>query len=72
MKASSGDPDQTPHYVALDLGLHCLLLSQKKDARLIWNKGTALYQPNFSLIFCVSLASSVCAVAIIAISLIPT
>ena len=22
--ASSGDPDQTPHFVAFDLGLHCL------------------------------------------------
>ena len=22
--ANSGDPDQTPHYAASDLGLHCL------------------------------------------------
>ena len=36
--ANSGEPDQTPHYVASDLVLHCLLMSHKKDARLIWVK----------------------------------
>ena len=30
------DPDQTMHAVAADLGLHCLLMSHKKDVRLIW------------------------------------
>ena len=30
--------NQTPHFVASDLGLHCLPMSQKKDARLIWVK----------------------------------
>ena len=30
--ANSEDPDQA----ASDLGLHCLLMSQKWDARLIW------------------------------------
>ena len=29
-------PDQTPHSVASDLGLHYLPMSHKKDARLIW------------------------------------
>ena len=24
--ANSGDPDQTPHFAASDLGLHCLLV----------------------------------------------
>ena len=24
--ANSGDPDQTPHHAASDLGLHCLLM----------------------------------------------
>ena len=38
LKANSGDPDQTPHYVVSDLGLHCLPMSHKKDARLIWIK----------------------------------
>ena len=33
---SSGDPDQMPQPVASDLGLHCLHMSHKKDARLIW------------------------------------
>ena len=33
MQANSGDPDQTPHSVAFDLGLHCLPISNKKDAR---------------------------------------
>ena len=30
------DPDQTPRSAASDLGLHCLPVSQKWDARLIW------------------------------------
>ena len=34
--ANSGDPDQTSLYVASDLGLYCLPMSHKKDARLIW------------------------------------
>ena len=38
MQANSGDPDQTPHSVASDLGLHCLSMSHKKDARHIWVK----------------------------------
>ena len=38
MQANSGDPDQTPHSVASDLGLHCLSMSYKKDARHIWAK----------------------------------
>ena len=38
MKASSGDPDQTPHSVASDLGLHYLPMSHKKDTRHIWVK----------------------------------
>ena len=33
---NSGDPDQMPHFAAFDLGLHCLPMSHKKDARLIW------------------------------------
>ena len=36
MKANSEDPDQTPGSAASDLGLHCLPMSHKKDARLIW------------------------------------
>ena len=31
-----GEPDQMPHFAASDLVLHCLLMSHKKDARLIW------------------------------------
>ena len=38
MLANSGDPDQTPHSVASDLGLHYLPMSHKKDARHIWVK----------------------------------
>ena len=38
MQANSGDPDQTPHSVASDLGLHCLPMPHKKDARHIWVK----------------------------------
>ena len=36
MQANSGNPDQTPHSVASDLGLHCLPMSHKKDARHTW------------------------------------
>ena len=36
MQANSGDPDETPHSVASDLGLHCLPISNKKEARLKW------------------------------------
>ena len=32
--ANSEDPDQTPHYAASDLSLHCLPMSHKRDARL--------------------------------------
>ena len=38
MQANSGDPDQMLHYLASDLGLHCLPLSHKKYARHIWVK----------------------------------
>ena len=38
MQPNSGDPDQTPNSVASDLGLHCLPMSHKKDARHIWVK----------------------------------
>ena len=33
MQANSGDPDQTPHSVASDLGLRYLPMSHIKDAR---------------------------------------
>ena len=36
MFANSGEPDQTPHFVASDLVLHCLPMSHEKDdSRLI-------------------------------------
>ena len=38
MQANSGDPDQTPHSLASDLGLHYLPMSHKKDTRHIWVK----------------------------------
>ena len=36
--ANSEDPDQTPRSAASDLGLHCLPMSQKWNAGLIWVK----------------------------------
>ena len=36
MQANSGEPDQTPHCVVSDLGLHYLPMSHKKDAKHIW------------------------------------
>ena len=41
--ANSVEPDQTPCFAASDLVLHCLPLSHKKDARLIWVNATSLY-----------------------------
>ena len=38
MQANSRDPDQTPHSVASDLGLHYLHMSHRKDPRHIWVK----------------------------------
>ena len=32
----SGDPDQTPRYLASDLCLRCLSMPHKEDTRLIW------------------------------------
>ena len=34
----TGEADQTSHSAVSDLGLHCLPMSQKKDARLMWVK----------------------------------
>ena len=42
MQANSGDPDQTPHSVASDLGLHYLPMSHQKDARHIWVKNAII------------------------------
>ena len=36
--SKSGEPDQTLRFAASDLVLHCLPMSHKKDARLIWVK----------------------------------
>ena len=36
-------PDQTPHSGASDLDLHCLPMSHKRDARLIWFIKLVLY-----------------------------
>ena len=38
LQTSSGEPDQAPHFAASDMVLHCLPVSSKKDARLIWVK----------------------------------
>ena len=37
------DPDQMPLYGVSDLGLHCLPMYHKKDARLIWVNRTKFY-----------------------------
>ena len=42
MQENSGDPDQTPHSVASDLGLHHLPMSHEKDARHIWVKNAII------------------------------
>ena len=40
MYTNSGDTDQTLCSAASDLGLHCLSMSHKMGARLIWFKDT--------------------------------
>ena len=40
------DPDQAPQNA--DLGLHCLPVSQKWDARLIWVKDRSMQKSNFT------------------------
>ena len=42
MQANSGDPDQTLHSVASDLGQHYLSMSHKKDASHIWVKNAII------------------------------
>ena len=42
MQANNGDPDQTPHSVASDLGLRYLPMSHIKDARHIWVKNAII------------------------------
>ena len=36
--ANSGEPDQTLHFAASDVVLHCLRMSHKKSAWFIWVK----------------------------------
>ena len=38
MYANSEDPDQMQRSAVSNLGLHCLPMSHKNDARLIWVK----------------------------------
>ena len=45
--ANSGDPDQTPHFVASELGLHCLPITLVQISPLQWVKGKNLL-PLFS------------------------
>ena len=40
--ANSGEPDQTPRFAVSTLILHCLPMSHKKNARLIWVNKTFL------------------------------
>ena len=43
LKKHDGDPDQTPHSAASDLSLHCLPMSHRKDAWLLWVKSRFQY-----------------------------
>ena len=62
--AKSGDPDQTPHSAASDLGLHCLPITFLLVSRLQWDKAelvtvilekTDVSPPNFRFFFCCAL-----------------
>ena len=46
--ANSGDPDQMPHSVASDLGLHCLPITLLGVSRLQWVKVKKAYMPYVS------------------------
>ena len=39
--ANSGDPDQTPHSVTSDLGLHCLPITHLGVSQLQWIKNVS-------------------------------
>ena len=43
LKANSSEPDQTLHSASSDMVLHCLLMSHKIKARLIWVNLHAVY-----------------------------
>ena len=45
------DSDQTQRSAAIDLGLHCLPMSQKWDARLMWVKSSGCGFDNKSEMF---------------------
>ena len=52
MLANNEDPDQMPRSVASDLGLHCLPMSKKWDARRIWVTGetdSVILKPHLTL-----------------------
>ena len=54
--ANSGDPDQMPHSVASDLGLHCLLINLLGVSRLKWdNLNRVLFARNLNITEYVSL-----------------
>ena len=55
--ANSGDPDQTPHSVACDLGLHCLPITPLWVFQLQWVKqGLKQFSISLSLLFFTSQA----------------
>ena len=47
MTANRIAPDGTPHFAVSHLGLFCLPMSNKKDARLIWAKVTMDFPRHF-------------------------
>ena len=59
MQANSGDPYHMPHSAASGLGLHCVPMSFKKEARLKWVK--TLQE---SILFCCNVCLFVCFVAL--------
>ena len=57
LQANSGDPDQTLCPAASDLVLHCLPMSHKKDARLIWVKQN--FESKNVINFCLAISLSI-------------
>ena len=49
--ANGGESEQTPHFAASDLVLHCLPMSHKKDAMLIWVNDSVRKQKKMGLTY---------------------
>ena len=59
MSANSDDPDHTSHYALSGLGLHCLPMSNKRDARYTY-RVDCVFESECEILILFALASSKC------------